>query len=64
MGCSSDNKYQPPKEFEINDYLKTKENIIDKHITNATQPNTTEIKQISKYVRKIEFIWGIEIPDN
>ena len=49
MGCSSDNKYEPPKEFEINDYLKTKENIIDKHITNATQPNTTEIKQISKY---------------
>ena len=49
MGCSNDNKYEPPKEFEINDYLKTKENIIDKHITNATQPNTTEIKQISKY---------------
>lgn len=49
MGCSSDNKYEPPKEFEINDYLKQKEKLIDKHITNATQPDSQEIKLISKY---------------
>ena len=49
MGCSSDNKYEPPKEFEINDYLKKKEKLIDKHITNATQPDSQEIKLISKY---------------
>lgn len=49
MGCSSDNKYEPPKEFEINEYLKKKEKLIDKHITNATQPDSQEIKLISKY---------------
>ena len=29
MGCSGDSKYEPPKEFEINDYLKKKEKIIN-----------------------------------
>ena len=32
MGCSGDSKYEPPKEFEINDYLKKKEKIINEHI--------------------------------
>ena len=49
MGCSGDSKYEPPKEFEINDYLKKKEKIINEHIANSTQPNSSEIKLISKY---------------
>ena len=49
MGCTGDSKYEPPKEFEINDYLKKKEKIINEHIANSTQPNSSEIKLISKY---------------
>ena len=49
MGCTGDSKYEPPKEFEINDYLKKKEKIINEHIANNTQPTSSEIKLISKY---------------
>ena len=49
MGCTGDSKYEPPKEFEINDYLKKKEKIINEHIANSTQPNSSEIILISKY---------------
>ena len=49
MGCSSDTKYEPPKEFQINDYLKTKEKIINNHITNSSKPTNSEINLVSKY---------------
>ena len=49
MGCSGDSKYLPPKEFEINDYLQKKQKIINNHITNNTQPTSSEIALISKY---------------
>ena len=47
MGCSND-KYEPPKENKINKYLKTKQKIINNHLTNATQPTSDEIQSISK----------------
>ena len=49
MGCSSDTQYEPPKEFQINDYLKRKEKIITNHITNSSKPTSSEIKLVSKY---------------
>ena len=49
MGCSSDSKYEPPKEFEIKEYLQKKQKIINNHITNNTQPTSSEIELISKY---------------
>ena len=49
MGCSSDSKYEPPKEFQINDFLLKKQKIIHNHITNSTQPTDNEIKLVSKY---------------
>ena len=49
MGCSSDTQYEPPKEFQINDYIKTKEKIITNHITNSSKPTSSEIKLVSKY---------------
>ena len=49
MGCSSDTQYEPPKEFQINDYLKRKEKIITNHITNSSKPILSEIKLVSKY---------------
>ena len=49
MGCSSDSKYEPPKEFQINDILLKKQKIIHNHITNSTQPTDNEIKLVSKY---------------
>ena len=49
MGCSGDSKYEPPKEFQINEFLQKKQKIINTHITNSTQPTTAEIKLVSKY---------------
>ena len=49
MGCSGDSKYEPPKEFQINEFLQKKQKIINTHITNSTQPTTSEIKLVSKY---------------
>ena len=49
MGCSSDTQYEPPKEFQINDYIKIKEKIITNHITNSSKPTSSEIKLVSKY---------------
>lgn len=49
MGCSSDSKYEPPKEFQINDFLLKKQKIIHTHISNSTQPTDKEIKLVSKY---------------
>ena len=49
MGCSSDTQYEPPKEFQINDYLKRKEKIITNHIKNSSKPTSSEIKLVSKY---------------
>ena len=49
MGCSGDSKYEPPKEFQINEFLQKKQKIINTHITNSTQPITAEIKLVSKY---------------
>jgi len=49
MGCSSDSKYEPPKEFQINDFLLKKQKIIYTHISNSTQPTNNEIKLVSKY---------------
>ena len=49
MGCSGDSKYEPPKEFQINEFLQKKQKIINTHITNSTQLTTAEIKLVSKY---------------
>ena len=49
MGCSGDSKYEPPKEFQINEFLQKKQKIINTHIANSTQPTTSEIKLVSKY---------------
>ena len=48
MGSSSDAKYEPPKEFEIKKYLETKQKIINEHITNSSQPTSSEIQLTSK----------------
>ena len=57
MGCSDDSKYEPPKEFEIKDYLQKKQKIINNHITNNTQPTSSEIALISKYdIEIFEFL--------
>ena len=48
MGCSKDKYFEPPKENKINDYLKKKEKIINKHLANATLPTSDEIQLISK----------------
>ena len=45
----NENKYEPPKEYQINEYLTKKQKIIDNHIANGTQPTSTEIKLVSKY---------------
>ena len=49
MGCSGDSKYEPPKEFQIKDFLHKKQKIIHTHITDSTQPTNNEIKLVSKY---------------
>ena len=47
MGCNND-KYEPPKESKINEYIKTKKKIINNHIGKGGVPNSEEIQMVSK----------------
>ncbi len=58
MGSSSD-KYEPPKESKINDFLKKKEKIVNTHSTNNTLPTSEEIQIVSKMdIDIFEFLIG------